>query len=61
MQGSQILSTYTLVWWQENYFNRPFSFYQGLYAGLGISQSIFTMAVYVVVQDRFIGLTFWQT
>ncbi|KAF9022512.1 hypothetical protein BDZ89DRAFT_203913 [Hymenopellis radicata] len=45
MQGSQILSTYTLVWWQADHFNRPFSFYQGLYAGLGISQAMFTMGV----------------
>ncbi|PPR03680.1 hypothetical protein CVT24_007801 [Panaeolus cyanescens] len=42
MQGSQILSSYTLVWWQANFFNRPFSFYQILYAALGIAQSIST-------------------
>ncbi|KAF9048460.1 ABC protein [Panaeolus papilionaceus] len=42
MQGSQILSSYTLVWWQANFFNRPFSFYQILYASLGIAQSIST-------------------
>ncbi|KAF9565380.1 ABC protein, partial [Agrocybe pediades] len=42
MQGSQLLSTYTLVWWQENLFNRPFSFYQILYAMLGVSQAINT-------------------
>ncbi|KAG7451077.1 ABC protein [Guyanagaster necrorhizus] len=43
MQGSQILSSYTLVWWQANAFDRPFSFYQVLYAGLGLSQALFTM------------------
>ncbi|PBL03741.1 ABC protein [Armillaria gallica] len=43
MQGSQILSSYTLVWWQANAFHRPFSFYQVLYAGLGLSQALFTM------------------
>lgn len=62
MQGSQILNSYTLVWWQaelvkpnffavclqiltinlSSTFNRPFSFYQGLYAALGISQAMFT-------------------
>ncbi|KDR79020.1 hypothetical protein GALMADRAFT_244748 [Galerina marginata CBS 339.88] len=42
MQGSQLLSSYTLVWWQENFFHRPFSFYQVLYAALGISQAIST-------------------
>ncbi|KAK0469882.1 ABC protein [Desarmillaria tabescens] len=43
MQGSQILSSYTLVWWQANAFHRQFSFYQVLYAGLGLSQALFTM------------------
>jgi uncharacterized membrane protein YhdT len=28
--------------------DRPFSFYQGLYAGLGISQAVFTFALYVM-------------
>ncbi|SJL08922.1 related to YOR1-ABC transporter [Armillaria ostoyae] len=43
MQGSQILSSYTLIWWQANAFHCPFSFYQVLYAGLGLSQALFTM------------------
>lgn len=43
MQGSQILSSYILVWWQANAFHRPFSFYQVLYASLGLSQALFTM------------------
>ncbi|KIM40488.1 hypothetical protein M413DRAFT_19157 [Hebeloma cylindrosporum] len=42
MQGSQITSSYTLVWWQANFFHRPFTFYQMLYAVLGISQSLST-------------------
>ncbi|THV08675.1 P-loop containing nucleoside triphosphate hydrolase protein [Dendrothele bispora CBS 962.96] len=45
MQGSQIVNTYSLVWWQANTFNRPFSFYQTLYACLGISQSLFTFGL----------------
>ncbi|KAF8802448.1 P-loop containing nucleoside triphosphate hydrolase protein [Phlegmacium glaucopus] len=45
MQGSQIINSYTLVWWQANRFHRNFSFYQILYASLGISQSIFTLLV----------------
>lgn len=28
--------------------DRPFSFYQGLYAGLGISQAVFTFTLYVL-------------
>ncbi|PPQ77123.1 hypothetical protein CVT25_010817 [Psilocybe cyanescens] len=42
MQGSQLTSSYTLVWWQANSFHRAFSFYQTLYAILGISQAIST-------------------
>ncbi|KAF5359779.1 hypothetical protein D9756_003206 [Leucocoprinus leucothites] len=45
MQGSQIMNTYTLVWWKANTLDRPFSFYQGLYAGLGISQAVFTFTL----------------
>ncbi|KAF8972123.1 hypothetical protein BDZ97DRAFT_1913365 [Flammula alnicola] len=42
LQGSQIISSYSLVWWQANSFHRPFSFYQSLYAGLGVSQALAT-------------------
>ncbi|KAF8896584.1 P-loop containing nucleoside triphosphate hydrolase protein [Infundibulicybe gibba] len=42
MQGSQIVNSYTLVWWQSDTFHQPFSFYQILYAGLGLSQALFT-------------------
>ncbi|KAG0693348.1 ABC protein [Suillus ampliporus] len=41
MQGSQILNSYTLVWWEGNKFDRPISFYQTLYGCLGVSQAIF--------------------
>ncbi|KAF5371833.1 hypothetical protein D9615_009539 [Tricholomella constricta] len=51
MQGSQIMNSYTLVWWQSNAFYQPFSFYQGLYAGLGLFQALFTF-VLGVVMDR---------
>ncbi|KAJ7650716.1 ABC protein [Roridomyces roridus] len=42
MQACQIISSYTLVWWQSNEFNKPFSFYQTLYACLGVGQASFT-------------------
>ncbi|KAK7032833.1 ABC protein [Favolaschia claudopus] len=42
MQGCQISNSYTLVWWQQNKFNQTFSFYQTLYALLGVSQAMFT-------------------
>ncbi|KAL0954603.1 hypothetical protein HGRIS_003563 [Hohenbuehelia grisea] len=43
MQGSQVVNSYTLVWWQANTFSKPFSFYQVLYACLGVSQAVFTL------------------
>ncbi|KAJ7771298.1 ABC protein [Mycena maculata] len=42
MQGSQVMNTYTLVWWEDNTFNKGFQFYQILYAMLGVSQATFT-------------------
>ncbi|KAG6918643.1 hypothetical protein DXG01_012762 [Tephrocybe rancida] len=49
MQGSQAMNSYTLVWWQANTFQHSFSFYQVLYACLGLSQAIFTFGLGVVV------------
>lgn len=43
MQGSLILNSYTLVWWETNKFYRPNSFYQTLYGCLGVAQAIFTL------------------
>jgi hypothetical protein len=64
MQGSQVLNSYTLVWWQEKYislrrpeshssmqsstFNKPFRFYQVLYALLGVAQATFTYLLSVL-------------
>ncbi|KAJ7204157.1 ABC protein [Mycena pura] len=45
IQGSQAAGSYALVWWQANTFHKPFSFYQVLYALLGIAQAIFTYAL----------------
>ncbi|KAJ7309378.1 ABC protein [Mycena albidolilacea] len=43
MQGSAVANSYVLVWWQANTFQKPFSFYQILYALLGIAQAVFTL------------------
>ncbi|KZP33097.1 P-loop containing nucleoside triphosphate hydrolase protein [Athelia psychrophila] len=43
MQSSQILNSYALVWWEDDTFHRPYSFYQIIYACLGVSQAIFTL------------------
>ncbi|KAJ6466582.1 ABC protein [Mycena vitilis] len=49
MQACQISNSYTLVWWQANKFNRAFSFYQTLYACLGVSQAMFTFLMGVAI------------
>ncbi|KAI5990317.1 ABC protein [Pisolithus orientalis] len=45
MQVSQIMGSYTLVWWESNTWNRPNSFYQILYGCFGIGQALFTFFV----------------
>ncbi|WRT65384.1 uncharacterized protein IL334_002327 [Kwoniella shivajii] len=45
MQGSQVMATVWLTWWQETRFNKSWDLYQGVYAVLGISQAIFTFAM----------------
>ncbi|KAF9237594.1 ABC protein [Melanogaster broomeanus] len=42
MQGSSVMNSYVLVWWESNTWNRPNSFYQILYGCLGVSLTIFT-------------------
>ncbi|KZT29601.1 ABC protein [Neolentinus lepideus HHB14362 ss-1] len=49
MQTSQVLNSYTLVWWQANSFHRSTSFYQIIYAMMGVSQAIFTFAMGVAM------------
>ncbi|OBZ72274.1 Oligomycin resistance ATP-dependent permease YOR1 [Grifola frondosa] len=51
MQGSQIMNNYTLIWWEANTWNRPNSFYQTLYACLGVSQALFTFGVGVAMDE----------
>ncbi|KZT73648.1 ABC protein [Daedalea quercina L-15889] len=45
MQGCTIMNSYTLIWWEEDEWGKANSFYQVLYACLGIGQAIFTFAV----------------
>ncbi|PPQ68225.1 hypothetical protein CVT26_005758 [Gymnopilus dilepis] len=42
MQGATVLSSYWLVWWQDQSFHQPQGFYMGIYAGLGASQAFFS-------------------
>ncbi|KZP00831.1 ABC protein [Calocera viscosa TUFC12733] len=45
MQACSVMATYWLVWWQENEFDKPNGFYMGLYATLGVSQALLTLAM----------------
>ncbi|KAF7329212.1 ABC protein [Mycena kentingensis (nom. inval.)] len=45
MQGSAVANSYVLVWWQANTFHKGYSFYQILYAALGLSQAFFTFVM----------------
>ncbi|KAG8983844.1 hypothetical protein FRB90_005701, partial [Tulasnella sp. 427] len=49
MQGSQVLNSYWLIWWQENSFHRSTRFYMILYAVLGVSQAVFTFVLGVTM------------
>ncbi|KAF8134974.1 ABC transporter [Boletus edulis] len=40
MQGSNVMSSYWLVYWEEMEWNYPQGFYMGIYAFLGVSQSL---------------------
>ncbi|RXW24280.1 hypothetical protein EST38_g1589 [Candolleomyces aberdarensis] len=40
MQGTTVLSSYWLVWWQERTWNQSQGFYMGIYAGLGVGQAV---------------------
>ncbi|GJE88588.1 ABC transporter C family protein [Phanerochaete sordida] len=51
MQACQILNSYTLVWWEGNTWHRGNSFYQVLYAGLGIGQAVFTFLLGVAMDE----------
>ncbi|KAF8907317.1 ABC transporter [Gymnopilus junonius] len=45
MQGATVLSSYWLVWWQDQSFHKPQGFYMGIYAGLGVSQALFSFVM----------------
>ncbi|KAG9048922.1 hypothetical protein FS837_011659 [Tulasnella sp. UAMH 9824] len=49
MQGSQVLNSYWLIWWQQNTFDRSTRFYMALYAALGASQAASTFALGVTM------------
>ncbi|KDR69404.1 hypothetical protein GALMADRAFT_272012 [Galerina marginata CBS 339.88] len=44
-QGSNLMSSYTLIWWSKNTFHQSLAFYQVLYAVLGIVQTLFIFLV----------------
>ncbi|KAL0575903.1 hypothetical protein V5O48_006076 [Marasmius crinis-equi] len=40
VQGATVMSSYWLVYWQENKFGEPQGFYMAIYAGLGVSTAV---------------------
>ncbi|KDR78885.1 hypothetical protein GALMADRAFT_244528 [Galerina marginata CBS 339.88] len=42
LNGATVLSSYWLVWWQENKWHQPQGFYMGLYGALGVANVIGT-------------------
>ncbi|EIW84207.1 ABC transporter [Coniophora puteana RWD-64-598 SS2] len=40
MQGSSVMSSYWLVYWEERKWHQSSGFYMGIYAGLGVSQAL---------------------
>ncbi|KAF6757182.1 ABC protein [Ephemerocybe angulata] len=51
MQGSQMLSSRTMIWWQSNTYSQSFTFYKALYAAFGILQACFTYLIGATVDS----------
>ncbi|KAI6039822.1 ABC transporter [Pisolithus marmoratus] len=59
MQGTNVMSAYWLVYWEEMKWNYPQGFYMGVYAALGVSQAftmfsvgfVFALLTYYVSQN----------
>ncbi|KAF8557120.1 P-loop containing nucleoside triphosphate hydrolase protein [Imleria badia] len=52
LQGSSVLSSYWLVYWEEMKWDYPRGFYMGIYAALGVSQALtmfFTGAAFAIL------------
>ncbi|VDB90127.1 unnamed protein product [Peniophora sp. CBMAI 1063] len=39
-QGAIVVTSYWLVWWQDQAFQKPNGFYMGIYAALGVTQAL---------------------
>ncbi|GAA5927818.1 uncharacterized protein JCM15063_006002 [Sporobolomyces koalae] len=44
-QAAQVVGSYFLVWWQDDQFNKPSGFYEGMYALLGVLQAVFSFVM----------------
>lgn len=51
MQIAQVLNSYTLIWWQSNTFHHTNSWYQVIYAMLGVAQAVFTFGVGISMDE----------
>lgn len=45
MQVATVLNSYWLIWWQNDHFHQSQGFYMGIYAALGIAQTICTFCM----------------
>jgi len=56
-QVATIMTSYVLIWWQEDHFNRGNNFYMGLYGALAVAQALFTFLLGAVLAM----CTFWAS
>lgn len=56
-QVATVMTSYILIWWQEDHFNRGNNFYMGLYGALAVAQALFTFLLGAVLAM----CTFWAS
>ncbi|KAG6909964.1 hypothetical protein DXG01_014233 [Tephrocybe rancida] len=57
IQGATVMSSYWLVYWQENKWAQPQGFYMGIYAFLGVAQAI----AFFIMGSMFALLTYFAS
>ncbi|KAH9902793.1 P-loop containing nucleoside triphosphate hydrolase protein [Cubamyces lactineus] len=57
LQGTQVMSSYWLVYWEERKWPFGSGFYMGIYAGLGVSQAVF----FFMMGSTFAILTYYSS
>ncbi|KAG6832807.1 hypothetical protein H0H92_009426 [Tricholoma furcatifolium] len=57
IQGATVMSSYWLVYWQEEKWPRPQGFYMGVYASLGVAQAV----AFFIMGSMFAMLTYFAS